>query len=426
MQPEKLYSDPEICPKTPTPADMTKRWFINVRYFDVEAGKWRQFPIKKGINKIKKFKERLLEAKALLAAVKDALAKGWNPITGEFPAVDPLKDLQQLDNMTFIQAVKFGLEKCSTSPRTYSNYRNSSNRIMKAARRVSLRGDEKEYDFTALKISDVKKKHIKVLLDHCKKTYRWSNKAYNKHMGYFRAILGRLEEYEVLNYNPASKIKELPVSETKKFVPYTEAEKKQIREHLFLNHYGFFVYLMVEYDTGMRPNEILALQMKDVDLIRRTITIVPELSRDNSKTKNIRYVPITNSLLLLLREWLKETPPAGWYIFGSPYESGRGNSGSAKHGRGSMHPDYFKPSGTRIKRDTVTRLWKKLIIDDLGIKKYLYAGKHTGADDKILAGIDLEALKEMYGHTSKYMTMEYVTKLKEIHRKQIIELSPDF
>lgn len=39
---------------------------------------------------------------------------------------------------------------------------------------------------------------------------------------------------------------------------------------------------------------------------------------------------------------------------------------------------------------------------------------------------DLEALKEMYGHTSKYMTLEYVTKLKEIHRKQIIALSPDF
>ncbi|HLA51975.1 MAG TPA: site-specific integrase, partial [Flavitalea sp.] len=264
------------------------------------------------------------------------------------------------------------------------------------------------------------------LLDHCRQTYKWSNKAFNKHMGYFRAVLARLEQYEVITGNPASRIKELPVTETRKFLPYTDEEKKRIREHLFIHNYGFFVYLMMIYHTGMRPNEVLALRVSDINMATKVITLNPDADRDNSKTKGIRLIPLVDSLFLLLREWLEHDHQPGCYIFGSPFSPGRGNAGSSTKGHGAFHEKYFRPSMTRIKRDTVTKLWKKVVIDTLQIKKHLYAAKHTGGDDKIMAGIDLEALKEMYGHTSKFMTMKYITKLKEIHHKQIIALSPDF
>ncbi len=52
--------------------------------------------------------------------------------------------------------------------------------------------------------------------------------------------------------------------------------------------------------------------------------------------------------------------------------------------------------------------------------------KHTGCDDKILAGIDLDALKELYGHSSKYMTENYASVLKQVNRKKIVKLSPSF
>lgn len=91
-----------------------------------------------------------------------------------------------------------------------------------------------------------------------------------------------------------------------------------------------------------------------------------------------------------------------------------------------MHPDYFKPSTTQIKRDTVTKLWKKIVKDKLGIDKYQYALKHSGANDKIMAGIEIDALQELYGHSSKLMTVKYATKVKELYKKQIIDLSPSF
>lgn len=185
---------------------------------------------------------------------------------------------------------------------------------------------------------------------------------------------------------------------------------------------------MVIYHTGMRPNEVLALKIKDINIKKDLITIVPDDQRDNSKTKNIREVPMSQELSLLIKEWLKHEHSDECYLFGSPFTPGRGNSGYHKAGRGANHPDYFKPSMTRISRDTVTKLWNTLIISnkELGIKKYLYASKHTGSDDKILAGIDVDALKDMYGHTSKYMTLTYITKLKEVHQQQIKNLAPAF
>lgn len=56
----------------------------------------------------------------------------------------------------------------------------------------------------------------------------------------------------------------------------------------------------------------------------------------------------------------------------------------------------------------------------------MYAMKHTGANEKILAGIDLDALRELYGHSSKLMTEKYAKVIKEVYRKQIMEKSPEF
>ena len=54
----------------------------------------------------------------------------------------------------------------------------------------------------------------------------------------------------------------------------------------------------------------------------------------------------------------------------------------------------------------------------------MYALKHLGANRKILAGLELDSLRELYGHTSKLMTEKYAKVVKEVHRKNILENSP--
>lgn len=388
-------------------------WFVGFEIKNELTGQTKRIQSRRGVNYLKRKDEKIRHANALIKWWKEKLDSGWIP--DEWSSDLP-KHTLIYPVTKFNDALDFALNNCVVATKTLSGYRGTVKFFKEAAAALHMN----------MAIKDVDRPHIMLMLKWIKEKRKWSNHAYNKHLGYICAVIARLLEWKVIKFNPAEKIKTLPVTETKKFVPYTDEEKKQIQEYLFANHYRFFVYLITIYHTGIRPKEILSLKIKDVDLDGAMITITPDLKAENSKTKKIRYVPINNHLMRFLREFELENFPDHYYLFGSPFESGRGNNCHNKKVSGAKHPDYFKPSKVQIKRDTVTKLWKEIVIDKLKIQKHLYAAKHTGADAKILAGIDLDTLKELYGHSSKFMTEKYVSVLLEVHKKKIIEYSPEF
>jgi hypothetical protein len=75
-----------------------------------------------------------------------------------------------------------------------------------------------------------------------------------------------------------------------------------------------------------------------------------------------------------------ERLPKDYFLFGSFREKAKGNLGK--------HNDFI-PGPTKIKRDTATKRWKRIVKDHLGIDVNMYSNKHSGANAKILAGIDL-------------------------------------
>jgi integrase len=395
------------------------KWFVWFRYREPN-GKMKLFIKKGGVNyQTLDKKERLAQLQALRKALLYKLeVQGWNPITNTYPLKSSEDlEIEELQRMGFNAALDFALSKCDLAKKTKQGYSGTVNFFKDAA--VAL-------EIAFKPIVSIKRLHIKALLENIKESRSWSNKAYNKNLGYIASVIDRLVQWEILEINPAHKIKPLKVDESEKYVSLSDDEKKKILEHLEKNHFRFFVYLMIVYHTGIRPKEILSLQIRDLNLEKSTIKIIPERQRENAKNNKIRIVPLNQHLIELLDKLDLKTSPKEYYIFGSPFESGMGNKGSTKTGRGSLHPDYFKPSPTPIKRDTVTKLWNRLVIKGLGIEKYQYALKHTGADDKILAGINIDSLRELYGHSSKFMTEKYARKIKEVYRKEIIELSPKF
>jgi integrase len=401
------YTTPQLCDYG---GDLTKNWFI---YFDVineTTGVTIRKQFRGGINKIKDLKTRTKEGNSLAKHWGEMLQDGWTPFkevtSGLIGPTTPLND-----------ALDFALSKVDRSGATLKDYGCTLRFAKAAATKVML---------ASAPLKFIEQEHIMLIMEQIKKDRNWSNKAYNKNLGYLCAIIGRLVEWKVIKHNPAEKIKTLPVDESEKFIPLTEKEKQVLRETLYMEHYRFFVYLMVIYHTGIRPKEVLALTIKDIDLVNETIIIYPDSKKENAKTKKIRKVPINPHLMAFFKQMELYTYPGNYYVFGSPYESGKGNRGSSKDGRGAKHPDYFKPSPTHIKRDTTTKLWKSIVIDKLGINKHQYALKHTGANDKILAGIDLDVLQSLYGHESKLMTLKYVTEVKQIHANVIKEKSPSF
>ncbi len=126
---------------------------------------------------------------------------------------------------------------------------------------------------------------------------------------------------------------------------------------------------------------------------------------------------IYNHLINDLIEMKLEKFPKDYYLFGSHRKPCSGNIGKFED---------FIPGPTAIKRDTATRRWETIVKKGLGIDVNMYSEKHRGADAKILAGMPLDTLRELYGHTSKLMTEKYAKAVKEVYRQQIVENSPAY
>lgn len=402
---------------TPKIATKGKDWFVYFRFY--HAGKWHLRKLREQLNRIPDKKERKRHFEVLCDIRTEWLSAGWNPIIDpEFKARNIIKSAK-LAEMTFNEAMSFAIEKKKPdlASKSYTDYNN----VLSIVKDMAI-----DTGIGNLPVTSIERPQIMDLLEKIFKKRKFSNSRYNFYLVTIQAMFSKLETWTVVKYNPALKIEGKPVAGSDKYKVFTPKEKEDIAKCLIEKHPPFFVYLQTIYHTGIREKELLLLQVKDIDLIERSITITPDLERENSKTKDIRPIPISNALLPFFEAMNLENYPRDYYVFGSPFEPGKGNKGAKDGVLGAMRSDFLTPSKYHARRNTVTNLWDKLIKEGLGIDKYLYAAKHTGADDKIRAGIELDALRNLYGHRSKYMTEKYAKAIMEIRNGKIREQSPSF
>lgn len=381
-------------PKVVKYDNLAKPWYVYFRYSS------KKFVFKKGINYYKTYKEREKEAHLLSQALHKKLKENWNPNVPELSYGDGRP-------MNIIEALDFAMEK--RGPNISLNTKKHYDITVKFTKTAI-----NSLGFQKLPISDTKRVHIKTIMEKIQKQRKWSNKAYNKNLGYLRAIIGELLEWDVIEFNPASKIKNLKTKKTNANITATDDQSEKIKELLQASWYNFYVYILAIFHTGMRPEEILQIKIGMIDLVNQEINLPPEIT----KTDIYRIVPINRFLASHLKNIRFEGYPDDYYLFGTL----RGD----KRNRGITPETDFIPAQDNLHSDTATKLWRKLIKIGLGIDVNMYSMKHLGADKKILAGVDLDALKELYGHTSKLTTLTYAKVVKEVNRKQILEKSPDF
>lgn len=383
---KSTYTTPKVCKST------TGQWYVHFRY------NGKQLRFKKGINYIPDLRKREQEANALAKALHQKLKNGWNPNIPEIEFIQP--------DLTIVAALRFALEKKkpNIAPKSYSGYLGTCNFICDAIDQLGLK---------ALPVTETKRAYIKLFMETAAKKRNWSNKAYNKHLNHLKAIISELIQWDILEFNPAHHIKNLPVDETEANIPATPKQHQIIKEHLERFHPDFYRFIITIFHTGIRPAEILQIKISMINFHKQEIILPQEIT----KTRKKRIVPINNHLLQHYIDMHLERYPGDFYLFGSHRQSGKGNVG--------LKGDFI-PGPTAIKRDTATKRWEKIVKKDLGINVNLYSNKHAGANAKILAGMPLDALRELYGHTSKLMTEKYAKVIKDVYRRQIMDNSPDF
>lgn len=143
--------------------------------------------------------------------------------------------------------------------------------------------------------------------------------------------------------------------------------------------------------TGLRAGEAAALEWSDVSFERRLITV--QRSFDGpTKAEDVRYVPIVDALLPVLRSWRLQCP--GRLMF--------------PNRDGGMHGE-----SARVFQEVLHRVLRRGAFEALvrGGKRRHYIRfhdlRHTMASHWVAEGGDLFKLQKILGHKSIQMTLRY-------------------
>ena len=149
-----------------------------------------------------------------------------------------------------------------------------------------------------------------------------------------------------------------------------------------LRDYAFMILML---DTGIRPQEALRLKISDIGLDEKRIYIREEYS----KTKQLRYLPISNQSILLLRKLIFARHPQ-WNKNGEVFCTFSGTS---------LNPSHLQ--------DRFRTYSKKL-----GYSITPYQLRHIFALGFIKNGGDPFSLQRMMGHSRLEQTRTYVNIAK--------------
>ena len=218
-----VHTTPKLCKSS-------SGWYIWLRFH----GKQKRY--KANLNRIKNLKEREKHANEIIRVLKQKLKTGWNPF---------INSLQT--KYLFCDALEFALEKKkeNISPKTYAGYKSSTLSIIKAIKHLSL-------DY--LYIEDVKRSHLRLVLEEVKRFRKWSNKGYNKGLDHLKTVMSELVDWDIIDFNYAYKIKHLKEPESEANRTPTEAEFVKIKSQLIKNYPEFFIYVATIFHTWKKDN----------------------------------------------------------------------------------------------------------------------------------------------------------------------------
>lgn len=195
-----------------------------------------------------------------------------------------------------------------------------------------------------------------------------------------------------LEVNPYDGIK-LRKQETKEIKPFTSEEITKIIEGFdrLYPHYSPFVKFLLA--TGVRTSEAIGLRWGHVDFERSEVVIKESLPKDltgngytrvrkETKTGNIRYLPLSDDLRSLL--------------------------GSLKPNK--VKPDnlvFTSPTGKPVASDNFRRRYWSKVLEVQGIPyRHPYVARHTMVSHAIDQGIPITGIAYLAGHKDTTMIMK--------------------
>jgi integrase len=246
-----------------------------------------------------------------------------------------------------------------------------------------------------------------------------SHATINRDLTCLKALLSKAVEWEIIKEHPLAKLKPLKVDAHTKVRFLDEDEEAALRTALdkreerirtareshnawskergyplkpdipkdaFADHLKPMVLLSL--NTGMRRGELFGLKWEDVNLTQNILTVIG----DNAKSGKTRHIHLNSVAISALKQWKK-------YRDKSPLV-------------------FPAKDGERL--NNVKKSWGKLL-NDAGITNFRWHDmRHDFASKLVMAGVDLNTVRELLGHATIQMTLRYA-HLAPKHKADAVE-----
>lgn len=147
--------------------------------------------------------------------------------------------------------------------------------------------------------------------------------------------------------------------------------------------------IIVSLNTGMRQGELLSLNWTDINLSAQQLSI----RGSNAKSGKTRHIPLNSDAMAALNQWRHQSTSANLLVFPSA-------------------------NGKRIVE--IKTAWANLL-RDAKIEKFRWHDmRHDFASRLVMAGVDLNTVRELLGHADLKMTLRYAHLAPE-HKASAVE-----
>lgn len=224
-----------------------------------------------------------------------------------------------------------------------------------------------------------------------------TNKSINRKISSLNTFYKFLQRTQVLESNPLARHKALKVSKTLQ-VPFSEDEIDTVLNTIPTDTFeGLRDKLIVElfYTTGMRRIELVQLQISDIDFHQKRLKVLGKRNKE-------RLIPLLATVVDTIEMYLKERQTLEHKV--------------------DVKDLFITKKGKRVYPELVYRVintyFKKI---STKVKTSPHILRHSFATHLLNKGADLNAVKELLGHTSLAATQVYthnsMAELKKIYTK---------